>query len=199
MFGFGMTAIDKAILEKTKIMLADIGLSGPQLKSTAKQIFEEVKNDTKTRYGDNLYAENVGDLLIQNNAHMANRRAAGLTEEDVKGYWNRCVLLISIETHIRDLQGFAIFAIAHQTGSDLAEVFMPYRKSNPIYGVTDTWDPNKPVNRLSSAEDADLYFEHKPRVDAWQAKTTEVDRQAILDQYTSFNAMVRDLIRKEQI
>lgn len=195
MFGIGMSAIDKAILAKTEMMLADTGLSGPQLKSTAKQIFKEVKSNSKARYGDNLYAENVGDRLIQDSEYMENRRSAGLTEDDVKKHWNRCVLLINIETHISDLKGFAIFAIAHQTGRDIAEVYTPYRKSNPTYRITDNWDRNKPINRGLSDEDADLYFEHKPRVEEWKAKTIEAVQQATLVRYTSFNAMVRDLIR----
>lgn len=195
MFGIGMSAIDKEILAETEMMLADTGLSGTQLKSTAKQIFKEVKGDSKARYGDNLYAENVGDLLIKDADFMEKRRLAGLTEYDVRKHWNRCVLLINIETHISDLKGLAIFAIAHQAGSDISEVFTPYRKANPIYGITDNWDRNKPINRGLSNEDADLYFEYKPRIEEWKAKTIETIQQATLARYTSFNAMVRDLIR----
>lgn len=195
MFGIGMSAIDKGILAKTEMMLADTGLSGTQLKSTAKQIFKEVKSNSKARYGDNLYAENVGDRLIQDSEYMGNRRSAGLTEDDVKKHWNRCVLLINIETHISDLKGLAIVAIAHRAGLDIAEVYTPYRKSNPTYRITDNWDRNKPINRGLSDEDADLYFEHKLRVEEWKAKTIEAVQQATLARYTSFNAMVRDLIR----
>ena len=131
MFGFGMSAIDKAILTKTEMMLAGIGLSGTQLKTTAKQLFDEVKNDMEGRHGDKTYSESTGDAFVQNPSFMENRRAAGLTEQDVKKYWNRCLLLVFIETKVRELINFIVIDTARQSGRDLVDAFTQYRKANP--------------------------------------------------------------------
>jgi hypothetical protein len=55
------------------------------------------------------------------------------------------------------------------------------------------------VNEVFSQQDADLYLEFMTRVGQWRQKTSETNQANILAQYTSFNAMVRDLVKQGQI
>ena len=127
MFGFGMSAIDKVILAKTERALADFGLSGDMLRSTAKRLFDETKAETEAIHGNKLYVETFGDHLAQNVEFMAKRRAEGLTEADVRKHWNRCLLLVLIELKLRTMAAFVFINSAEQAGLDPAKAASEYR------------------------------------------------------------------------
>jgi hypothetical protein len=199
MFGFGMSAIDKVILAKTEQMLAAIGLSGELLKNSARRLFDETKAETKARHGDKLYSETIGDDFAAHTQFMATRRAAGLNEDDVRKHWNRCLLLVFIELKVRDMASFLVIRNAELMGRDPAEAARQYRSTTAIYGDPIKWDASKPANRGLTSGDADLYVEFAPRIEAWFARTSESERDVLLRKYSSFNAMVRNLVGRGQM
>lgn len=74
-----------------------------------------------------------------------------------------------------------------------------WRKTDPRYGEPDQWNPDLPANNGYSSNDADIYIEFFTRVARWQTKTTKIEQQNLLKNYSSYNAMLRDLISKGMV
>ena len=196
MFGSGMSAKDKWILQQTEQMLAALAVaSGEPLKPLAKQIFDEVKNDAVARYGDSMYSESNGDRLVQNQALLAKRTAAGLTVDDVRNYWNMPVLLSLVRLKVLELTDFVVTEVAEKSGKDIVSFARERRKKEPMYGDPEKWNAAAPANQGFSMEDADIYPEFLMRVGRWQEKNSAEAQAALLSGYSSFNAMVRALVR----
>jgi hypothetical protein len=196
MFGFGMSAKDKWILEQAEQMLAPLALlTGEDVKPLAKKLFDEVKADAVQRYGENAYAETNGDRIIQNKAVLDKRLAAGLTVEDVRNYWNTPVLLSLMHLKVLELTDFIVIEMAEKSGKDIVEVAKERRRKEPRYGDPEKWDATKPANQGFSAEDADIYSEFQLRVRKWQAATSAEAQASCVSKFSSFNAMIRDLVR----
>ena len=196
MFGAGNAAIDQVLLVKTEQMLAPLGLPDAELKATAKQIFLEIKADTEKHYGKDAYSESFGDRAIANPKFLEARLAAGLTKEEVRSYRNRCLMFQFLETKVRELLNFAAIDVARQSGRDLVAASNEYRKGAPIYGDPESWNPTLPANKGFTTEDAPIYVEFAPRVERWFTQTSPAGRDALFARHTSFNAMIRDLVRR---
>ena len=187
---------DQAMLAQTEKMLAAFAHAGVDVGPIARKIFDEAKAEALDRIGEDIYATTFGDRMIANDAFMAPRLAAGLTVEDVQDYWNRPLLLGLIEFKVREFMDFLAVDIAQQQGESLVEAARERRMSGPIYGVPSKWDPNLPTNKGLTTEDADLYPEFAARVGRWQERFTPEDQMALAANYSSFNAMVRSLVRQ---
>jgi hypothetical protein len=202
MFGFGMSAVDKAILRDTEKMLAAYSLGGIDVKSLSRRIFDETKsellNDNRGN-AQNLYIENIGDRLIQSKKYFAPRQKAGLTEIDIQRFYNRPSLAVSIVVKINNMTKFILIDIARQNGNDLVQFARDNRRRSPIYGEPDLWDQTLPVNAIFSPEDADLYIEFMYRVGVWRERTPTAEQDGLVAQHTSFNAMIRNLVRQGKV
>jgi hypothetical protein len=200
MFGLGMSAKDKWILEQTAQMVAALAAgTGEPSKALARRIFDETKAEAAARYGDNMYSESNGDRLVQNQAVLAKRTAAGLTVDDVRNYWNTPVLLALIQLKVLELTDFAIIHTAEKAGKGSVSVARERRKTEPRYGDPEKWSAAAPANQNFSMEDADIYPEFMMRVGRWQEKTPRTAQAALLSQHSSFNAMVRALVRQGEL
>lgn len=200
MFGIGMSPKDKWILEQTEQMLGPLAAaSGEALKPLARKLFDEVKADAVARYGDNAYSESNGDRIVQNKPVLDKRLAAGLTVDDVRNYWNMPVLLSLVRLKVLELTDFVIIDAAQNAGKDVVAVARERRRKEPRYGDPEKWDANLPANQGFGVEDADIYPEFGVRVGKWQAATPQAEQTALVGQYTSFNAMVRALVRDRKI
>lgn len=196
MFGFGMSTIDRVLLQKIEQMLAPLGAT-----QQAKKILEDAKSDAREIYGENVdfYSTTVGDQAIRDERFLSERIAAGLTKEEIRDYRNRCLLLQVIEGKIREMLNFIAINIADQQGKDLVEAAQNYFKDVPIYGYPASWDPSLPVNKGRSQVDAPIFVEFAPRIEKWIAGTSDHEKQTLLAKYSSFNAMIRDLVQKGNI
>lgn len=195
MFGFGMSPKDRWTLEQTEILLTPVAiLSGENVKTLAKKIFDETKKEGLARYGEKLYSESNGDRLLNNEAVLGKRLAAGLIANDVRNYWNMPVLMGLIRAKILELSEFIVLDVARQAGKDLLSVARDQRKRYPQYGDPDAWNADLPVNRGFTTQDDNMYPEFTIRVGRWQEKTSADEQAALLSQYTSFNSMVRALV-----
>jgi len=199
MFGFGMSPKDKAILAHTERLLAGFLLPGDDVRPLARELFDKAKAEAKGVYGDDMYSESYGDMMLANNVLMKKRLDAGLTVADVHRYWSRPVFVGFIEAKVTELVDFVALDAAHKAGKDLVEVTRDRRRREPRYGDPEKWNPSLPVNSVFSMEDADIYPEFAERVSLWQSKIPATEQTALLKQFTSFNALVRDLVRKGKI
>jgi hypothetical protein len=199
MFGFGLSSLDKEIISILEVMLASWGLSEIAAKDTVRNVFEATKREVKSQFGGNIYATDAGDVFIKNDLFMAPRRTAGVTDSDVQRYWNRPVLLVLAESKLL-MMGVATFvsdlSAKAQAGWDPLEAAREFRKVVPDYGDPTKWDHKHPAHRGLTLEDIHIYPELMPRVDAWCKRTSEEELKSLLRQYSTYNAMIRDLIRR---
>jgi hypothetical protein len=196
MFGIRSSNQDQALLAQTEKMLVPFVHAGIDAGLIARKIFDEAKAEGQGRFGKDIYGNTFGDRAVTNGEFMAPRLAAGLTVEDVQDYWNRPLLLGLIEFKVREFMDFIATDVAQQQGESLLGAVRERRMSGPSYGLPSKWDPNLPANKGLTAEDADLYPEFAVRVGRWQERIPPEDQEVLVANYSSFNALVRSLIRQ---
>ena len=172
------------------------GIDAPAL---AKQLVEQVKSEAIQSGAQYLYAESIGDKVVTNQDMMAPRLAAGLTVEDVRDYWNLPPILTLVGTKVQEYGDFVAMHVAQQQGQDLIEVARERRKRRARFGDPSAWNPSLPVNAGFFPDDADIYPEFQIRVGRWQEKRTEYYQQESAKNFSSYNAMLRAMIRSGHV
>lgn len=212
LFGGGnkTSSKDNYHLEQLELMLAPIAKQiGQDVKEMAKEFFNGTKAEVIKQMGDKAYLENMGDQMIgqmssnQKAKEMVEKRlAAGLMLDDIREYWNQTPLMHNLQNKVLEMGDFIELNIAQQMGKsmdDMQAIAVNWRKTKPRWGDTEQWNPNLPVNKGFTSEDADLYIEFYLRVNRWRAKTSATQQTILLEGFNSYNAMLRDLIRKKEI
>lgn len=204
MFGFGMSSRDKWHLSQVEMMITPIALSsGQDVKTLARQFFDSTKEEAVKRMGENAYIENYGEKIITNKKELVEKRvAAGLTVDDIRNYWNQTPLMLEIQTKFLEMADFMALNVAQQLGKsdqELQAIVAGWRKTQPRWGDPEQWNPALPVNNGFSSVDADLYIEFYLRVNRWREKTPESTQNSLLKNFTSYNAMLRELVKDKQL
>ena len=106
-------------------------LSGENVKTLSRKIFDETKAEGLARYREKLYSESNGDRLITNEAVLGKRLAAGLTANDIRNYWNMAVLLGLIQAKVSEPGEFIVIDVARQVGKDPLSAARDQRKRYP--------------------------------------------------------------------
>ena len=187
---------DQALLKQMEKMLAAFAIAGVEVVTIAEKIFDEAKAEAESGFGADIYDRSFGDRMIAKADFMAPRLAAGLAIEDVQDYWNRPLLLGLIEFKVREFIAFLVIDMAQMQGDSLMDAEQERRMSEPSYGVPSKWDPDALLNKGLTTEDADLYPEFFVRVERWRERMPADDQLALASLYSSFNAMVRSLVRQ---
>ncbi len=200
MFGFGMSAKDKWHLAQTEVMLTPLAIMmETDVKSLARQLFDKVKAEAIQKHGNNIYSESLGDQVIAKEPFLAKRLAAGLTKDDVRNHWNQPMLMQLLQVEVIQMTAFIAIDVAREQGKDLQEVARNRRRTNPEWGEPDAWNSTLPVNECFTKDDADIFMEFYFRVGRWREKTPQSEQKEMLSKYTSFNAMIRDLVRQGKL
>jgi hypothetical protein len=204
MFGFGMSAKDKWHLNQAEVMMAPMAkLMGQDVKLLARQMFDATKAEVAAQYGEAIYAENLGDKLIATKKDFVEKRlAAGLSLVDIRTYWNQPMLMVALQNKFMEMSDFVALDMRRRMGNSmdkLANFARNRRKTEPRWGDPERWNHALPVNEGFAKEDADIYIEFYMRVELWREKTSEAEQSALLSKFSSYNAMLRDLIRKGSI
>jgi len=200
MFGFGMSEKDKWHLAQTKIMLTPLAImTETDVTPLARQLFDKVKAEAVQKYGNNIYSESLGDQVIAKESFLSKRLAAGLTKDDVRNHWNQPLLMQLLQLEVIEMTNFIALDVARKQGQDLQEVARNNRRTEPQWGDPDAWSSTLPVNECFTKDDADIFIEFYIRVGRWQVKTPRADQRELLSKYTSFNAMIRDLVRQGKL
>ena len=193
MFGFGRSANEKAVINSFALQLAAMGLVNSEALDNATKIVDEVLSDLRSR-GIDPFKTTLGTEYITKEAFVAPRIAAGLTVEDVRGHWNRPLLIVFCEVKIRELINFIVLDVARQQGKDIGQAGSHYKKTFPSYGNPARWDSSEKFNAGLREVDADLYPEFAARVDVWQRRTGDVEVARLIEQHGTLNAVVRQSV-----
>lgn len=202
MFGFSLSPLDKEIISTLEGVLIAWGVPEAAAKESAKEVFTSTKRETKARFGRNIYATDAGDIFLKNSDFMTPRRAEGVTDSDILRFWNRPMLLVLAELKLLTIGAATILSEASSTpegARDPIKVGIEFRKVAPDFGDPTEWNLSHPAYRSLTKEDAHIYPELMPRIKVWTQKTSKTDQKIILARYSTYNAMVRDLIRREEL
>lgn len=204
MFGFGMSSRDKWHLGQVELMIASISTaSGQDAKILARQLFDSTKAEIVGSMGETAYAENFGDKLIENKKEAVEKRvSAGLSVEDIRDYWNQTPLIQNLRNKILEYSDFIAINVAQQLGKSDEEIHImvaEWRRTKPRWGDPEQWNPALPINMGFSLIDADIYIEFYLRVNRWMEKAPGSDQKVLLKNFTSYNSMIRDLVKNNEL
>jgi hypothetical protein len=206
--------IEKVLEEDYTNMLSQLptGMTVGQVRSMVKEAIKGCKRNAAKEGTDKLPG-NYGDLLIQAAESgdpdakkiVERARNEGATDEDIREWWNLHDLQRRMVVWSEDL-----FRVARL--SELAKSMRTNHVSEPNFSeaeedemIARLWKTfpkyrNDPTDtRFASGDDRPLPHELKGRVDRWRIKMINEHPEKyeeMMDRYSSFNAMVRDEIRK---
>jgi hypothetical protein len=137
---------------------------------------------------------NLGDEKIKNKEFLEKRLKAGLTKEDILGWWNRPYVWILMEWESsRWLIQNTIEMFVSKKGLIQEEAIKRTRKFYPNWG-----DPEKSQEPYLK-DDANIYPEFLKRYEAWRLQYPIKQEEEIKNNYSTCNAMIRDLVKKGQL
>jgi len=172
-----------------------------QAESTrmANDILDEAQRRVITR-GLADERPNMGDWLIEQQScnDVARRTVAGLRlegvgDDDIRWWWNQSALeRIAIEVSDEVIR-MAVFLKSLKDGLDAKAAADELAKHYPRFG--------DPADGDGNDDSRPLPFELKPRVWDFQDRLNEVTdiRNRAINHFSSFNALVRDAIRRDHV
>ena len=167
----------------------------------AKESFRNLLKVAKENYrkGENSdLPENYGDLLLENESndeHIAmvfgKCRKDGVTDEDIRWYWNRDELERQMMLQVDNLQRIAFYETQKRMGLSEEEAANKVRKSFPMYGnpydTTHTSGDGRPLREYLQ-DRVNRYVEKRYQTDPDEFKKE-------IEQSSTFNALVRKEIK----
>lgn len=190
MFGFGRPANEKAVINGFAPLVRPYCVDDAGAVQVATKIVDDVLAEIR-RAGVDPFKTTSGNDYLGKPAFMEPRLAAGLTSDDILGYWNRPVVTVLGEHKVREYWARILFSVAQQQGKDLTAYAKEYRRSTVRYGDPAQWDPTNPMNEGLTESDADIYPEFLKRVDSWRQTLGEDLLEKYVAKHSSFNATVR--------
>lgn len=194
--------IEKRLQETYVPILQNVmKISASEAKKTFLGLLKRAKAASKKDGTANL-SLNSGDTLLEAEASMPDikailmeKRKEGVRNEDIRWWWNMHDLERCIMVEIDNLPRMAVYTHSLEHGMSFEEATAKVRKCHPMYGeFSDT--------STTTGEDRPLPYELKDRVNNYIEKKTLSDPEGLkkeVGQSSSFNALVRDEIRKGNI
>lgn len=187
-FNTKYTEDEKQYFDYIKKVLSLNGINSNEVDAGAKQILDEAikKADKAGLRG----VKTIGNNAIKNEQFLAKRLKSGLSKDDVLKFLNRDYVWIVAENMLTDAHRFSIFKTLIEDGKSSEEAVKFLRKTFMYCDDPEKSHPNY------QGEDADIYPEFTLRHENWRNRISPAEEQSIAIQYSTYNAMVRDLIRK---
>lgn len=194
MFSFFKTKYtedEKQYFDYIKKVLSLNGIKSNEVDAAAKQILDEAikKADKAGLRG----VKTIGNNAIKNEQFLAKRLKSGLSKDDVLKFLNRDYVWIVAENMLTDAHRFSIYKTLIEDGESSEEAVKFLRKTFMYCDDPEKSHPNY------QGEDADIYPEFTLRHENWRNQVSPAEEQSLAIQYSTYNAMVRDLIRKRVI
>lgn len=179
------------------------GMTFKQVRKEVKKAMQLCKEEAK-KEGTAALPDNYGDLLIEaaeSGEPSAKRivdkaRGEGATHEDIREFWNLNDIQRRMVIWSENLHRIAWANSLWKPGltrNEEEKVAATIRKTFPYYG-----DPDD--TSVTSGNDRPLPHELRGRVDRWRVKIiSEEGEEGIrekISKYSTFNALIREEIRK---
>ena len=194
MFSFFKTKYtedEERYLDYIKKVILLSGVKSNDAEETAKQILDEaIKKAEKAGLRG---VKTLGDKAIENEEFLNKRLKTGLTKDDVLKFLNRDYVWIVTENMLAEANRLTIYLSLIENGEDSEEAVKILRK---FFIYLD--DPEK-SHQNYQGEDSDIYPEFTLRHENWRSRISSEEESELANQYSTYNAMVRDLINKGRI
>lgn len=175
----------------SRLLNEDFQLNYNEARYTSKKFLDEAIKEA----GDKGLRDacDLGDIKIKDEVFLKKRLKAGLQVEDIQNFWNHSYLSLLIEDKIQNLIRFMSYNQLIKEGLDSEKAILKLRKSFIYFG-----DPEKSHVNFQK-EDADIYVEFRTRHEKWRRTISIEEEQKKAQEYQTYNAMIRDLIRKGEM
>lgn len=204
-FKHSQSNIEKNLEKIYSEMLSQLptGMTFEQARKEVKKAIQLCKEQARKEGTADLPA-NYGDLLIQTadsgeqtaKTIVDKARVEGATDEDIREFWNLNDLQRRMVIWSENLHRTAMAMSLWKPGlprNEEEKVAATIRKTFPKYG-----DPDDTI--VTSGDDRPLPHELRGRVDRWRIKIiSEEGEDRIrerINNYSTFNALIREEIRK---
>lgn len=179
-----------------------MGMAPSQAKSTFRDLYKQAEEEAKAEGSLNLPL-NLGDILLEKESSeektksmLAKRRNEGVRDEDIRWWMNRHELDRKMMIKIDDMNRLALFIKSREEdGLTKDEAAIRVKKFFPIFG-----DPND--TSTSTGDDRPLPFELKDRINIYIENRSQLDSEMYkkeIEKTSSFNALIRNEIKKENV
>lgn len=196
------SGIERQLEDEYVPTLEMMGMSPSEARSTLSTLFEQVRKQSEDESTAGL-PQNFGDVMLQRehsdekiSAMLGEKRREGVTDDDIRWWWNMHDLERRMMLQIDDLHRIAAF-MKHKEEDGLGDDEAAYqvRKFFPIFG-----DPG--ADRDASGEDAPLPYELKDRINIYVQRRAATEKDTFkreVERATSCNAFLRSEIRAGRI
>ena len=192
---FGGSSAHESELEEfyVDMYVSAKGLSPSEARKTIRTFIQQAKEeaqregtaDLPPNFGDGLLAIESTDEKVK--AMFSNVRKEGVTDEDIRWWWNMPDLERRLMLKEDESSRIAVFMHHLDQGISQEEAAVKVKEFHPMYG--DPSDTSK-----SSGDDRPLPFELKDRIDRYIEMCREQGADSFkvdLEASSSFNALVR--------
>jgi len=178
------------------------GMPPTQARSAFRDILKQAKEEAKNEGTLNL-PRDFGDILLEkestnekNKSMLAKKRVEGVTDEDIKWWWNMYDIERRIMLKVDDIHKMALYhKLVEENDLDGEEAAKKVAKSFPIFG-------NPDATATSAAEDRPLPYELKDRINIYIKKRSQTDPEQFkkeIEGSSSVNSFIRKEISKGNI
>lgn len=193
---FGFDSRDPVEIELERACVARNvlgGMSQDEAQKSARELVARAKQTVRDRRQENE-APNVGDTFLQMEATnekvrntLQRLRAEGVTDNDIRDWWNRPPIERVLLELIDELDRGAVFIHVLKEGKSPEEAGLAVTKIHTVYGNSSP----------DAGEDRPIPWELRARISCYREKcwsTGYTPPEA--DEFASYNALVRSEMRK---
>jgi hypothetical protein len=176
-----------------------MGLPPPEARRAFWQILNEIKEES-LKSGTTTLPENFGDRLLERElvddrvkALLAEKRAEGVTDQDIRWWWNMSHLERALMAKLDELNRHLLLRqFIEEENLSPEEAAKKLRTYDPLFGEADK-------ARTGSPDDQPLPYEIKERVRRYVQRRSILDAAKLtrdIEDSSSFNHLVRKELKR---
>lgn len=176
-----------------------MGLSPPEARRAFWHIMNEIREDC-LKTGTSTLPKDFGDWLLEREntdervkAMLTKRRAEGITDQDIRWWWNMHHLERAVISRLDDLhRRLLLMRFTEEEGISREEGVRKLTKYDPLFGEPDETHGDR-------SDDGPLPYELKERVRRYVQKRSIFDPEAFvkdMEESSSFNALIRKQVQR---
>lgn len=178
-----------------------MGMSRAEAENTFTDMYDKVQKESMED-GTSELPDNHGDILLENEATdeetrtmLSRKRQDGMTDEDVRWWWNIHDYERRIMLEVDNLTRLAMFIDCEKKGMSHDDSAAKVRKHHPMYGNSDD-------TSNTTGDDRPLPYELKDRINIYienKSRDNSKEFKKIIEESSTYNALVRNEIKAGNI